>query len=162
MHIRGLLLCLASLGAAPVVLPRIPLGKDTTRVLGPLDAWGHVDYAAAINERRTKEIKPADNAAVLLWRAIGPRPEGALASDKHFTILGMERPPEKGEYFVDRGQYAARRLKLKGEKAQPFYDEQSRASRRAWKAKELPRIDAWLGVVASRESVCREMHDEWF
>ena len=120
MHIRGLLLCLASLGAAPVVLPRIPLGKDTTRVLGPLDAWGHVDYAAAINERRTKEIKPADNAAVLLWRAIGPRPEGALASDKHFTILGMERPPEKGEYFVDLGQYAAQRLKLKGEKAQPL------------------------------------------
>ena len=37
-----------------------------------------------------------------------------------------------------------------------------RAAMRYFFAYELPRIDAWLGVVASRESVCREMHDEWF
>ncbi len=29
-------------------------------------------------------------------------------------------------------------------------------------AYELPKIDAWLGVVASREAVCRTMHDDWF
>ncbi len=29
-------------------------------------------------------------------------------------------------------------------------------------AYELPKIDAWLGVVASREAVCRAMHDDWF
>jgi len=27
---------------------------------------------------------------------------------------------------------------------------------------ELPKIDAWLGVVSSREAVCREMQDAWF
>jgi butyryl-CoA dehydrogenase len=27
---------------------------------------------------------------------------------------------------------------------------------------ELPRIDAWLSVVASREAVCRTMPEEWF
>ena len=27
---------------------------------------------------------------------------------------------------------------------------------------ELPKVDAWLGVVASREAVCREMRDSWF
>ena len=27
---------------------------------------------------------------------------------------------------------------------------------------ELPKIDAWLGVVASRASTCREMQDDWF
>ena len=27
---------------------------------------------------------------------------------------------------------------------------------------ELPKIDAWLAVVASRNPVCREMRDEWF
>ena len=37
-----------------------------------------------------------------------------------------------------------------------------RAAMRYFFAYELPRIDAWLGVVASRESVCREMHDDWF
>ena len=29
-------------------------------------------------------------------------------------------------------------------------------------AYELPKIDAWLGVVASRESACRDMQDAWF
>ncbi len=29
-------------------------------------------------------------------------------------------------------------------------------------AYELPKIDAWLGVVASREALCREMQDSWF
>ncbi|MBT9493968.1 MAG: acyl-CoA dehydrogenase, partial [Paucibacter sp.] len=29
-------------------------------------------------------------------------------------------------------------------------------------AYELPKIGAWLGVVASREPLCREMRDEWF
>jgi len=29
-------------------------------------------------------------------------------------------------------------------------------------AYELPKIDAWLGVVASRSAVCREMQDAWF
>ena len=36
------------------------------------------------------------------------------------------------------------------------------AAMRYFFAYELPRIDAWLAVVASREAVCREMRDEWF
>jgi butyryl-CoA dehydrogenase len=29
-------------------------------------------------------------------------------------------------------------------------------------AYELPKIDAWLGVVARRESLPRDMQDAWF
>ena len=29
-------------------------------------------------------------------------------------------------------------------------------------AYELPKIDAWLGVVSSREPLCRDMQDGWF
>ena len=29
-------------------------------------------------------------------------------------------------------------------------------------AYELPKIDAWLGVVASRNAVCRHMQEDWF
>jgi alkylation response protein AidB-like acyl-CoA dehydrogenase len=36
------------------------------------------------------------------------------------------------------------------------------AAMRYFFAFELPKIDAWLGVVASREPVCREMQDAWF
>jgi butyryl-CoA dehydrogenase len=37
-----------------------------------------------------------------------------------------------------------------------------RAAMRYFFAYELPRIDAWLGVVARREDVCRSMQEAWF
>jgi alkylation response protein AidB-like acyl-CoA dehydrogenase len=37
-----------------------------------------------------------------------------------------------------------------------------RAAARYFYAYELPKIDAWLGVVSRREAFCREMHDDWF
>ena len=37
-----------------------------------------------------------------------------------------------------------------------------RAAMRYFFAYELPKIDAWLGVVASRNDVCRTMQDAWF
>ncbi|MBT9487721.1 MAG: acyl-CoA dehydrogenase [Rubrivivax sp.] len=37
-----------------------------------------------------------------------------------------------------------------------------RAALRYFFAYELPKIDAWLGVVARREDVCRTMHEDWF
>ncbi len=36
------------------------------------------------------------------------------------------------------------------------------AAMRYFYAYELPKIDAWLGVVARREAVCREMQADWF
>ncbi len=37
-----------------------------------------------------------------------------------------------------------------------------RAAQRYFFAYELPKVDAWLGVVAAREAVCRTMHEDWF
>ena len=37
-----------------------------------------------------------------------------------------------------------------------------RSALRYFYAYELPKIDAWLGVVARREDVCRTMHEDWF
>ncbi|MDP3225040.1 MAG: acyl-CoA dehydrogenase [Rubrivivax sp.] len=36
------------------------------------------------------------------------------------------------------------------------------AAMRYFFAYELPKIDAWLGVVSTREAVCRTMHDDWY
>jgi butyryl-CoA dehydrogenase len=36
------------------------------------------------------------------------------------------------------------------------------AAMRFFFAYELPKIDAWLGVVSRREPLTREMRDEWF
>jgi hypothetical protein len=37
-----------------------------------------------------------------------------------------------------------------------------RAAMRYFYAFELPKIDAWLGPVARREALLREMQDAWF
>src|SRR5438094_5975588 len=53
------------------------IGKETTYVTGPLDKDGYIDYAAALNERLGRGVTPENNACVLLWKALGPHPEGA-------------------------------------------------------------------------------------
>src|SRR5437764_836871 len=54
---------------------KVPLGKDTTVAMGPLDKAGYIDYEAALNERLGKGITPEKNANVLIWQALGPKPE---------------------------------------------------------------------------------------
>src|SRR5436305_5271729 len=81
--------------------PKFTIGKETTYVTGPVDADGYIDYAAALNERLGKGIKPADNANVLLWKAFGPHPEGTKMPPDFFKHLGIEAPPERGDYFTD-------------------------------------------------------------
>src|SRR5262245_29540858 len=87
--------------------PKLPLGKDTTVVDGPLDKDGSVDYEAALNDRLGKGITPDTNACAGLWPAIGPRPDGGTRGTpaEYFKRLGIAEPPAEGTYFVDSGRY---------------------------------------------------------
>src|SRR6516225_7174616 len=73
---------------------KFPVGKATTVVEGPLDKDGYVDYEAALNERLGKGITPEKNANVLLWKAMGPTPEGAKMPAEFFKHLGIAEPPK--------------------------------------------------------------------
>src|SRR5262249_10045179 len=75
---------------------RFTVGKETTYITTPVDKDGYIDYVAALNERLKKGITPDTNAAVLLWKAMGPHPEGATMPAELFTWLGIDPPPEKG------------------------------------------------------------------
>src|SRR5262245_55897881 len=55
---------------------RFTISKETTYVTGPLDKDGYIDYVAALNERLRQGVTPENNANVLIWKALGPRPEG--------------------------------------------------------------------------------------
>src|SRR5262250_2173966 len=100
-----LLLLLTSADADPV--PKLPLGKETTYVTGPLDKDGYIDYQAALNDRLGKGVTPQTNANVLIWKALGPRPEGGRGMPaEYFKRLGVEEPPEGGDYFIGLTAYA--------------------------------------------------------
>jgi len=86
------------------------VSPETTYVTGPLDKHGYVDYVTALNERLSQGIKPEDNANVLIWQALGPHPEGGTMPPEYFQWLGIESPPEEGEYLVSWQNY----LKIQG------------------------------------------------
>jgi hypothetical protein len=140
------LLLLAFLPADEPVKPKIPLGEETTYVAGPLDKHGYVDYEAALNERLGKGVTPENNAVVLIWKAIGPRPEGIRSPRAYFTALGIDEPPEQGEYFTDFQPFVMDRFKINGADLDAASEELMVAGARPWTARDHPRVVAWLAA----------------
>src|SRR5262245_13501250 len=95
------LLLLVLLAADSKPAPKFPVGKETTYVTGPLDEDGYIDYEAALNDRLGKGVSPDKNANVLLWKALGPTPEGGRRMPaEFFKRLGIDEPPRGGAYFI--------------------------------------------------------------
>jgi hypothetical protein len=95
--------------------PRFPLGKETTFVTEPLDSDGYIDYAAVLNERLRRGVTPENNANVLFWKALGPRPDGRKLPEgfkEYFKWLGIKPLPEKGDYFLSLPRYLKEQLKV--------------------------------------------------
>jgi hypothetical protein len=125
---------------------KFTIGKETTYVTGPLDKEGYVDYAAALNKRLSKGATPANNACVLIWEALGPRPEGGRnMPPKFFKWLGIAEPPEKGDYFIDLSRYLREQLKVApGKDADAILHQLDRSMQRPWTTKEYPALASWL------------------
>jgi WD40 repeat protein len=125
--------------------PKVPIGKDTTYVTGPLTPEGFIAYEAALNERLGKSITPQKNANVLLWQALGPTPEGGAGMPQEFfKRLGIPEPPRDGTYYMSLGSYLKDRAKLDSDQIKAVVNQlQDRASR-PWLASDYPHIAEWL------------------
>lgn len=134
------------------------ISPETTHVTEPLDPDGGVDYATAINERLRKGITSENNAFVLIWKALGPHPEGGRGMPpEYFRWLGIEAPPEQGEYFVDWSKYAKEQLKVEDNDERRFLDElQSRNGKWPWRRDDEPRMAKWLDSNAKPLAVVTE------
>src|SRR5262249_3917101 len=139
-----LLLCVVP-AVADGPVPKVPLGKDPTVATGPLDKEGFIDYQRALNARLGRGITPEKNANVLIWRALGPKPEGGRGMPpEFFEELGIDRPPEKGDYLVDISRVLKDSPEFAGEDVNEILQQQSWAAQRPWSAKTYPAIAAWL------------------
>jgi hypothetical protein len=128
--------------------PPFTIGKETTRVTGPLNKDGSIDYVAALNERLRRGVTPANNAVVLLWQATGPHPERATMPPKFFRWLQAPAPPERGDYYIGLFPYAKKHLQLDSDsKAQKLYAHLDRCPKRPWTALECPDVAAWLKAI---------------
>jgi len=127
--------------------PKFTIGKDTTYVTGPLDKDGYIDYEAAVNDHLSKGVTPATNALVLIVQAIGPRPEGAKMLPEFYRRLGIQEPPERGDYFVSLGNHLKEQLKIApGKETEEILNQWTRAAQRPWAAKDHKILAGWLQV----------------
>jgi hypothetical protein len=139
------LLLFALLAADDKPAPKFPLGKETTYITEPLDKDGYLDYQAALNDRLGKGITPEKNANVLLWKALGPTPEGGSGMPaEYFKRMGIEEPPKDGDYLIGLSKYARDQLKLEPDEYSALLDQQLWATKRPWAAKDYPHIAGWL------------------
>jgi hypothetical protein len=134
--------------AAPKKRKSFTIGKDTTFVEGPLDKDGFIDYETALNEILSKGVTPENNAAVLLFKAFGPHPDGAKISDEFFKWLKIAPPPEKGDYFLDQSfvhKKLQKRLTPDPQKNDDWFEREIEAvTKRPWDPPDHPEVAEWL------------------
>ena len=82
---------------------------------------------------------------MLIWKALGPTPEGGpgIAAEV-FKRLGIDEPPKDGAYFIGLGAFVRDHLQLDPSEFQAIAEEQTLAAKRPWAAKDHPHIAAWL------------------
>lgn len=143
--LSSLLLCAGADDKQPPPQAKLPLGRDTTFVTGPLDKHGYIDYEAALNAELSKGVTSENNANALLILAFGPAPEGGDGfPPAYFKWLDVAIPPKEGDYFVGSGTYFRDKLGLSGEKLEAVYDFQGRANQRPWAPQDCPPLAEWL------------------
>jgi hypothetical protein len=128
------------------VEPKLPLGKDTTFVTGPLDKNGYIDYEAALNAEFGKGITPEKNANALLVLAFGPTPEGSELPAAYYKWLDIAAPPADGAYFVGFNKFSREHLRLTQEQLEALDEFVNRAVQRTWGPKDCPPLAEWLKV----------------
>ena len=138
------LLLLLLLPAEDKPTPKLPLGKETTYVTGPLDKDGYIDYEAALNDRLGKGITSGEERQRPALEGIRSR-QGAEIPEEFFKRLGIARPPEKGDYFIGLNAYLRDHVKLEpGARSVPLLDPMVAAGKRPWTAKDYPHLAGWL------------------
>jgi hypothetical protein len=152
-------------GAAPKrtfgKLGTFTVGPETTYVSGPMTPDGHIDYAAALNERLASGVVPESNASVAIWRVLGPNSSGIEPIPAgFFERMGMTAPPAAGSYFVGLRTYCARHAPEQTAAASAKLDD---LSKRPWADTESAIVVEWLGandkpLTALREAVKRPQY----
>jgi len=144
--------------------PLFTLSKQTTYVSGPLRKDGTVDYVAALEAIARRGVTVENNAAVLLYRIVGPGEIVPELRAEYFKRLGIDPLPIQGNYFVTLDQLVQRAVVGKNVSEKEFakvdpqvrrkvfaaqekvWEQFDQAQRKSWTAREFPLLAEWLLV----------------
>jgi hypothetical protein len=133
--------------------------RETTYLSSPVDHNGHIDYLEAINSRMAEGVTPETNAAVLIWKALGPEPASTDPLEhnppsEYFQRLGIDVREKETTTYVSQTKYfdthwamsaPEKESELQNEIAQgKWTNEIFEARKRPWKKTKYPRIAQWL------------------
>lgn len=104
------------------------------------------DFEKELNDKLSEGIRPDENAKALLFMAFGPKPEGGTMPEEFYRRLGIQEPPEQGEYLVGIGKFVKDHLQLDQTEFEGVFNQQGWASNRPWSPKDYPFIGAWLKI----------------
>ena len=148
-------LVLLVIGAAVVWLrwPKhydLTVSYETTRLLGPLNEDGTVNYVAALNEMYGQGVTPENNAAVLLIQAFGPEELLQATRERVLELLGMDPLPETGDYFVSLYEYADSKAPPDdgGQLFDTLDNNRDKAMAASWSTSDYPQLADWLKSIA--------------
>lgn len=74
----------------------IRISPETTIITEPIAEDGLPDFCQAMLDRQRKGVTPENNAAIEMWRAIGPAEIDAPYRDLLFREIGCETPSHEG------------------------------------------------------------------
>ena len=130
---------------------KITVSPETTYLTGPLRPDGTVNYLAALNQQLSDGVTPENNAAVLLFRAIGPAEMDEIALPRWLAGLGIEVLPAEGDYLVRFSEFLEDREDLAStpdpDEDETPMDRLGRAMESPWKTEDFPDIAAWLDAI---------------
>jgi formylglycine-generating enzyme len=127
--------------------PRITISPETTRIVGPLDKDGNVDYLAALNQHCRLGVTAENNAAIPLWQALGPARITPGTEARFFEMLGIRPLPREGKCLVLLNEYADAHQKhpiANNAQGASAWDRYAPALQRPWSAGEFPLLADWL------------------
>ncbi|MCH8922976.1 MAG: hypothetical protein IIA67_07490 [Planctomycetes bacterium] len=126
---------------------QVTISPETTWIVEPLRDDGYVDYVAALNQHASDGVTPDNNAAVLYFRAMGPKEIASETSETFYKLLGIEPLATEGDYFVTIDRYIEEQYPEIGDMEEDvFYDAFHQAAERPWSKKDHPLLAEWLAA----------------
>lgn len=134
--------------ADPASIPRkrsaIPIARETTKFLTPVDADGYVDFVAALDDHSRRGITPADNALVAIITAVGLDRSSGGPKDNYYAALGTKPPQADAGDLVGESDFVREASGGDSEISDTLYDQFYAAQTRPWTKREFPLVADWL------------------
>lgn len=124
--------------------PPFTVAKETTQITEPLRADGYPDYSAAIERILSEGVKPESNAALAIFRIVGPRCVTRELRPQLAKKLGEDPFAASEKGFVDHGTFRRRLEKDNAAQAAQFERQRARALIAPWNDGEFPAVARWL------------------